>query len=168
VKALAARYKAERLRSDVAEDPDIQRLDDKIRSVKELAKQRRPDSGPYVTERAAALAQQVAKAELAAADAVKKNIAQHAPEHNWLKNLGWMARSPFYNYPYSRYLKDKAAESVGIRSVGEDPGALESALRRQTALEWHTRCDWDWGWPGPRNIERLPLLRKWVERAGGK
>jgi len=160
----------ERFRSMVADDPDIRRLDGKISSSRELAKLRRPDSGPYVTERAAALARQLAKVEMARADAIKKNIAQHAPEHNWLRNLGWMARSPFYNYPYRRYLKDKAAESVGIRSVGEDPRSLESALRRQTELEWHTRCDWGWRLSQEINgsIERLPLLRKWLERARGR
>jgi len=159
----------ERFRSMVADDPGIRRLDGKISSGKELAKLRRPDSRPYVTERAAALARKAAEAEMARANAIKKSIAQHAPEHNWLRNLGWMARSPFYNYPYKRYLTDKASESVGIRSVGEDPGALESALRKQTKAEWHTRCDWDWRLSQERNgsIERLPLLRKWLRRVRG-
>jgi len=80
-----------------------------------------------------------------------------------------MAPSPFYNYNYRRYLTDKATESVGIRSIGEDPGALESTLRKQTKAEWHTRCDWDWRLSQERNgsIERLPLLKKWVERVRG-
>ena len=125
----------------------------------------------YVDKRTVELKRKLDKAQVPVRIAVKENIAQHAPEHNWLHNVSWVVNSGHYNYPYRSYIKDEATRKVGIKVqlCHESFGTLEQLCEAQTETEWYKRCDWDWrlGQEIDDSIKDLPELQKWLERARG-
>jgi len=159
------------IRSSVANDPRIVKLDREITRCQTNARALRPDSRPYVAKRTVELNRQVGKAKMEVGDALKKNIGKYGLEHNWLASMGWQYGSGFYNKPYASYLQDLAREAIGRedQECHENFGSLESIYRLQSTTGWHTRCDWEWRLRQELDgsIKELPLLRKWLQRVRG-
>jgi len=92
--------------------------------------------------------------------------AAYKPEYDWLTTFRWLGFSHHYNYPYRHFLRDKITREVGGRVCHENFGALER-IRGVQNTKWHTQCDWDWRLKQELDgsIDKLPLLRKWLQRA---
>jgi len=140
----SAKSDEKELRSLITNDPKITTLVRQSSACRTQARAIRPDSRDYVDERTVELRRKVAKAEMVARDAVKKNLARFKPERDWLQSLEWPAFSRHYNYPYSHYLGKKIGREVGGKVLfHENPGAPDAYHRAKTEVKWHTRCDWD-------------------------
>ena len=126
----------------------------------------------YIEDRTKELSAKVRMAERKLADVVKSNIAAHAPEHNWLRNMDWTMNSGHYNYPYKNYIRKQVVAKLGlkIRLCDEDFNALKSILEQQTEAEWHSRVDWEWRMKQEvdGSIEKIPALQKWLQRVRGE
>jgi len=157
------------LRAWVAGDPQLARLDRQIAALRSRARMLRPDSRTYLAQHTVELTHQVATAEMAVGEAIRKNIARHKPEYDWLHSFRWLAFSGHYNYPYRSFLRKRIAEGLGGKVCHENFGSLESIRRAQTEAKWHTRCDWQWRLAQELDgsIEELPLLQAWLERVRG-
>lgn len=163
------RTRDQRLRSLIEGHAELARLDREIKGCRIKAESLRTDPQAYVDQQTAGLRDALAKDAMEAGDVIRKRAAEYKLEYDWLRTLGWFAFSKHYNYPYSYYLRDKVAKTVGGKVCHEDFGSLESLYNEQTTTKWHTRCDWEWRLSQELDgsIEELPMLKKWLERARG-
>ena len=165
----AMRKKLDSVMKDI---PEIDRLNAEIRAASVLVREASPNSRSYIEDRTKELRAKVRIAESKLGEAVKSNIAAHAPEHNWLRNMNWTVNSRHYNYPYKNYIRKQVVAKLGlkIRLCDEDFNALESILEQQTEAEWHSRVDWEWRMKQEvdGSIEKIPALQKWLKRVRGE
>ena len=163
------RTRDQKLRSMIEGHAELARLDREIKKCRIQAESIRTDPQAYVDQQTAGLRDALAKDAMAEGDAIKSRNAEYKLEYDWLRTLQWFAFSKHYNYPYSFYLRDEVAKTVGGKVCHEDFGSLEALYNMQTATKWHTRCDWEWRLSQELDgsIEELPMLKKWLERARG-
>jgi hypothetical protein len=159
------------IRSLIASDPRIAKLDHEIKMCQTNVRSLRLDSRDYLAKHTVELAKQVAQAKMEVGEAQKKNYARFGPEYNWLRSMYWQADRRFYNKPYLAYHQELARKAVGRddQECHENFGSLESIYHLQTEAQWHTRCDWEWRLRQEvdGSIKELPLLREWLEKVRG-
>jgi hypothetical protein len=149
----------------------LQELEKKLeqQNKEQSAKSDKPSE--TIKQQTAALSRQIIEAKMAVDAAIQENGARHSPERSWLGNYSRAAFSGHYNYPYHRYIQKWASLQVGGgEEPQEDLNSLEEVYTAQDAAKWYTKCDWEWRmpWEQDHSIDKLPLVKKWLERARGK
>ena len=161
-----------KLNAAIKDVEELDRLNAEMWAARTLARTFSSNSRAYIEDHTEELSAKVRMAERKLADFVKRNIAAHAPEHNWLHNMDWTVNIRHYNHPYKDYIKNQVVKKLGItiRLCDEDFNGLESILEKQTEAKWHSRVDWEWRMKQEvdGSIEKNAAMQQWVKRARGE
>jgi len=94
----------------------------------------------------------------------------YAAELEWLDSFEYKSFGRHYNYNYNRYFLSKVEEGgTGIQIDANVSQLQKIAELGNNPAVWRTELNWDWRTPEEVNgsIDKLPLMKKWIERNRG-